>query len=316
MGRYLAKRFAAMMLVLVGISVLAFTLIYLVPGNAVDVLLGGEGQVSAARRAQLEQLLGLDKPPAVQYFVWLGKVLTGDLGTSIRTGLPVSKELATRLPVTLELAVAAIILSVLVAVPLGVISAVYRNSWTDSILKLTGLIGLSVPQFGLAAVLLLVVSKYVPTMMPGGYEPFLQAPLPHLQNMFLPVVCAAAPIAAVIMRMTRSSMLDFIREQYVTTARAKGISEFRVIVKHVLANALVPVVTITGIQFGLLLSGVVVIEYIFTLPGLGTLMLNGIFQRDYTVVQSCIVVVAFLFTFVNFLVDLSYGLLDPRIRYE
>jgi peptide/nickel transport system permease protein len=304
-----------MVLVLVGISVLSFTLIYLVPGNAVDVLLAGEGQVSAERRAELEQLLGLDKPPAVQYFVWLGKLLKGDLGTSIRTGLPVSKELATRLPVTLELATAAIIVSVIVAVPLGAISAVRRNTSVDSVLKLTGLIGLSVPQFGLAAVLLLVASKYVPSMMPGGYEPFLTAPLAHLHTMLLPVLCAAAPIAAVIMRMTRSSMLDVSREQYVATARAKGISETRVILKHVLANALVPVVTITGIQFGLLLSGVVVIEYIFTLPGLGTLMLNGIFQRDYTVVQSCIVVVALLFTFVNFMVDLSYGLLDPRIRY-
>ncbi len=315
MGRYLARRFAAMVLVLVGISVLSFTLIYLVPGNAVDVLLSGEGLVSAERRAQLERLLGLDKPPAVQYFVWLGKLLTGDLGTSIRTGLPVSQELATRLPVTLELATAAIIVSVLVGVPLGVISAVRRNSWVDSALKLTGLLGLSVPQFGLAALMLLIVSKYVPFMMPGGYEPFMKAPLAHLQVMLLPVLCAAAPIAAVIMRMTRSSMLDVIREQYVATARAKGISETRVIVKHVLANALVPVVTIIGIQFGLLLSGVVVIEYIFSLPGLGTLMLNAIFQRDYTVVQSCIVVVALLFTLVNFMVDLTYGLLDPRIRY-
>lgn len=315
MGRYLAKRFAAMVLVLLGISVLSFTLIYLVPGNAVDVLLGGEAQVSAERRAQLEHLLGLDKPPAVQYFVWLGKLLIGDLGTSIRTGLPVSRELATRLPVTLELAAAAIIVSVMVAVPLGVISAVRRNSWADSVLKLAGLVGLSVPQFGLAAVLLLVVSKYVPPLMPGGYEPFLKAPLPHLRAMLLPVVSAAAPVAAVIMRMTRSSMLDVIREQYVSTARAKGISETRVTLKHALGNALVPVVTIIGIQFGLLLSGVVVIEFIFTLPGLGTLMLNGIFQRDYTVVQSCVVLVALLFTVVNFIVDLAYGWLDPRIRY-
>lgn len=304
-----------MVLVLLGISVLSFTLIYLVPGNAVDVILGGEGQASPERRAQLEKLLGLDKPPAVQYFIWLGKLLTGDLGTSIRTGLPVTQELATRLPVTLELALAAIVLSVIVAVPLGVVSAVWRNSWIDSVLKLTGLVGLSVPQFGLAAVLLLVVSIYLPSMMSGGYEPFLKAPLAHLQNMLLPVICAAAPITAVIMRMTRSSMLDVSREQYVATARAKGISEVRVIIRHVLANAMVPVVTITGIQFGLLLSGVVVIEYIFTLPGLGTLMLNGIYQRDYTVVQSCIVVVAFLFTLVNFLVDLSYGWLDPRIRH-
>ncbi|MDB5522282.1 MAG: binding-protein-dependent transport system inner rane component [Rhizobium sp.] len=316
MVRYLIRRLAAMLMVLIGISMLSFSLIYLVPGNAVDVLMGGEGQVSEARRLQLEHLLGLDKPPVVQYFVWLGKLLTGDLGTSIRSGLSVSQELAMRLPVTLELAIGAIIISVIVAVPLGVISAVRRNSSIDSALKLTGLIGLSVPQFGLAVLMLLVVSKYFPSMMPGVYQPFLKAPLAHLQTMFLPVLCAAAPIASVIMRMTRSSILDVVREQYVATARAKGISEMRVILKHVLANALVPVVTITGIQFGLLLSGVVVIEYIFTLPGLGTLMLNGIFQRDYTVVQSCIVVVAFLFTLVNFLVDLSYGVLDPRIRYE
>lgn len=315
MGRYLAKRFAAMVLVLIGISVLSFTLIYLVPGDAVDVLLGGEAQVNPERRAQLEQLLGLDKPPAVQYFVWLGNLLTGDMGTSIRTGLPVRKELGTRLPVTLELAAAAIILSVMIAVPLGVISAVRRNTWADSLLKLTGLVGLSVPQFGLAAVLLLLVSKYLPSLMPGGYEPFLKAPLPHMRAMLLPVISAAAPVAAVIMRMTRSSMLDVIREQYIATARAKGVSEARVTLKHALANAMVPVITIIGIQFGLLLSGVVVIEYIFTLPGLGTLMLNGIYQRDYTVVQSCVVVVALLFTVVNFLVDLAYGWLDPRIRY-
>lgn len=315
MRRYLAKRLAAMVLVLFGISVLAFFLIYLVPGNAVDVILGSDGQASPERRAQLEKLLGLDKPPWVQYFIWLGKLLTGDLGTSIRTGLPISQELAMRLPVTLGLAAAAIVLSLIIAVPLGAVSAVWRNSWIDSMLKLTGLVGLSVPQFGLAAVLLLVVSINAPSLMPGGYQPFSRAPLAYLQNMLLPVICAAAPIAAVIMRMTRSSMLDVSREQWVATARAKGVSEPRVIIMHVLANAMVPIVTITGIQFGLLLSGVIVIEYIFTLPGLGTLMLNGIYQRDYTVVQSCIVVVALLFTTVTFLVDLSFGWLDPRIRH-
>lgn len=315
MSTYLAERVAAMLLVLLGISVLSFALIYMVPGNAVDVLLAGEAQVSAERRAELERVLGLDKPPHVQYLRWVAGFLQGDMGTSIRTGLTVRRELALRLPVTLELATVATLMAVATAIPLGVLSAVRRNSWTDSVLKLTGLVGLSIPQFGLASVLLLLTSKYLPVLTPGAYQAFAAAPAEHLRSMLLPAVSAGAPVAAVIMRMTRSSMLDVIREQYVSTARAKGLAERVVIAKHVLRNALVPVVTIIGIQFGLLLSGVVIIEYIFTLPGLGTLMLNGIYQRDYTVVQSCIVVVALLFVLVNLIVDIAYGWLDPRIRY-
>ena len=304
-----------MLFVLVGISILSFALIYMVPGNAVDVLLGGETQVSAERRAEIERLLGLDKPPHVQYLRWVAGLLRGDMGTSIRTGLTVRRELALRLPVTLELAMLATLMAVVIAIPFGVLSAISRNSWADSTLKVTGLVGLSIPQFGLATVLLLLTSKYLPVLTPGTYQPFAAGPVEHLRSMALPALSAGAAVAAVIMRMTRSSMLDVTGEQYITTARAKGLAETVVIVKHALRNALVPVVTITGIQFGLLLSGVVIIEYIFTLPGLGTLMLNGIYQRDYPVVQSCIVVVAMLFVLVNLIVDIAYGWLDPRIRH-
>jgi peptide/nickel transport system permease protein len=304
-----------MLLVLVGVSVLSFALIYMVPGNAVDVLLAGETQFSPERRAEIERLLGLDKPPHVQYLRWVGGLLRGDLGTSIRTGLTVRRELALRLPVTLELALLATLMAVVIAIPFGVLSAIRRNSWADSTLKVTGLVGLSIPQFGLATVLLLLTSKYLPVLTPGTYQPFAAGPVEHLRSMGLPALSAGAAVAAVIMRMTRSSMLDVTGEQYVSTARAKGLAEPVVIVKHALRNALVPVVTITGIQFGILLSGVVIIEYIFTLPGLGTLMLNGIYQRDYPVVQSCVVVVAVLFVLVNLIVDIAYGWLDPRIRY-
>ncbi len=304
-----------MLFVLVGISILSFALIYMVPGNAVDVLLGGETQVSAERRAEIERLLGLDKPPHVQYLRWVAGLLRGDMGTSIRTGLTVRRELALRLPVTLELAMLATLMAVVIAIPFGVLSAIRRNSWADSTLKVTGLVGLSIPQFGLATVLLLLTSKYLPVLTPGTYQPFAAGPAEHLRSMALPALSAGAAVAAVIMRMTRSSMLDVTGEQYMSTARAKGLAEPVVIVKHALRNALVPVVTIIGIQFGLLLSGVVIIEYIFTLPGLGTLMLNGIYQRDYPVVQSCIVVVAVLFVLVNLIVDIAYGWLDPRIRH-
>jgi peptide/nickel transport system permease protein len=313
--RYLVARVATLLLVLLGVSVLSFGLIYLVPGNAVDMLLAGETQVSPERRAEIERLLGLDRPPHVQYLRWMTGFIQGDLGTSIRTGITVRRELALRLPVTLELALLATLLAVVVAIPAGIISAVERNRWPDSTLKVTGLFGLSMPQFGLATLLLLLTSKYLPALTPGAYEPFSRAPLEHLRSMLLPALSAGAPVAAVIMRMTRSSMLDVCGERFVSTARAKGLGEWVVIAKHALRNALVPIVTIIGIQFGLLLSGVVIIEYIFTLPGLGTLMLNGIYQRDYPVVQSCIVVVAVLFVLVNLLVDVAYGWLDPRIRH-
>lgn len=315
MVRYLAERMLTMLCVLVGITILSFALIYMVPGNAVDVLLAGQTQVSPERRAEIEHLLGLDRPPHVQYLRWVTGLVRGDLGTSIRTGLTVRRELALRLPVTFELATLATLLAVLIAIPFGVLSAIRRNTWADSVLKVTGLVGLSIPQFGLAMVLLLLTSKYLPFLTPGAYQPWMAGVAEHLRSMGLPALSAGAGVAAVIMRMTRSSMLDVTGEQYVSTARAKGLAEWVVILKHALRNALVPVVTITGIQFGLLLSGVVIIEYIFTLPGMGTLMLNAIYQRDYPVVQSCVLVVAVVFVLVNLGVDIAYGWLDPRIRH-
>ncbi len=313
--QYLARRLALSVLVLFGVSILIFTMVRLLPGDVIDMMIGTEGSMSANQQRIVRDQFGLNDAWPIQYARWLGGILQGNLGKSFRTQQDVLPLIAARLPTTLELAALSIVLSSAIAIPLGVISALSRNGWTDFSARLLGLIGLSVPNFWLATILILAASfwfRWSPALI---YVSPLQDPLSNLQQMLLPTVSLAVFLTAIVMRMTRSTVLEVLGEDYVRTAYAKGLREKVVIVRHVLRNALIPVVTIIGLQAGNLLGGVVVIEQLFGLPGLGWTLLNAIYQRDYPVVQGTVLFFALVFALVNLLVDLTYAQLDPRIRY-
>lgn len=317
MAQYAARRLIQAVFVLLGVSVAVFLLLRLIPGDVVDVILGLEGSANPERLAQLRRVFGLDRPLHEQYLSWLGSVLQGDLGNSIRTGRPILPDIVDRLPVTFQLTTLAMFLSLVVAIPLGVISAIRPNTRLDAVARLLSLLGLSVPSFWIATMLILLVSKYGQGVLPTfGYVTLDRGFLDSYKSVLLPSLALTAPNTAIIMRMTRSSMLEVLRQEYVVSARAKGLRESAVIVRHALRNALIPVVTIAGVQVGYLLGGSIIVEQVFALPGVGTLILNGIGQRDYPMVQAGVLFVAALFVLVNLIVDLSYGLLDPRIRYE
>ena len=313
--QYLARRLVLSVLVLFGVSILIFLMVRLLPGDVIDMMIGTEGSMSANQQRLVREQYGLTDAWPVQYVRWLGGILQGNLGKSFRTSQDVLPLIVSRLPTTLELAGLSILLSSAIAIPLGVISALSRNGWTDFIARLLGLIGLSVPNFWLATILILVASfwfRWSPALI---YVSPIQDPLANLQQMLLPTISLAVFLTAIVMRMTRSTVLEVLGEDYVRTAYAKGLREKVVIVRHVLRNALIPVVTIIGLQAGTLLGGVVVIEQLFGLPGLGWMLLNGIYQRDYPVVQGTVLFFALVFALTNLLVDLTYAQLDPRIRY-
>jgi peptide/nickel transport system permease protein len=315
MYRYLANRLALLIPVLFGVSILIFLLVHLIPGDLVDVLLGGESG-SPEIRSQLRALFGLDKPLYVQYVLWLGGVLTGNFGVSLRTGQGVGTAILTHLPVTIELTVLSLLVSCALAIPLGILSALRHNSATDLLSRLLGLIGLSFPNFWLATMLLLVASLYFGWLPPPTYVSPFDDPSINLQQMFLPTITLAAGLTAIVMRMTRSAMLEVLRREYLTTARAKGLQEQVVLVRHAFKNAAIPVITVVGLQMGYLLGGAVIVEQIFGLPGIGWLLLNGVYQRDYPTVQATTLLLAVSFMLANLLVDLLYAVLDPRIRYS
>jgi peptide/nickel transport system permease protein len=313
---YLLKRLALVVPMFLGSTLVIFVLMRLLPGDVVDQLMGLEGTLSGEARATLRQLLGLDAPLPLQYLRWLGDLLRLDLGVSLRSSVPVREILIQRLPVTAELAVLAVLVAMLMGVPLGIVSALFRNRAIDFTARLFGLFGLSMPVFWLAALLILGGASFLHWLPPVIYAPLVQAPLQNLKQMAFPTLALALSLVAVIMRMTRSSMLEVLGQDYIQTARAKGAPERRVVLRHALQNALIPVVTVIGVQFGYLLGGSVVVEQIFGLPGLGFMLLNAIYQRDYPVVQGAVVFVAVFFILVNLAVDLVYGALDPRVRYE
>ncbi len=316
MGTYIARRVLLMLPAMLGISIAVFLLLRLIPGNVVDTMIGSDLSLSPETRANLERTFGLDKPIYVQYLSWMADVVRGDLGRSLRTNEPVVSILLVRLPITTELAALSLVVAVALALPLGVVSAVRRNSRLDFLARIIGLVGLSIPNFWLATMLILVASLWFRWLPPIIFVGLTQNPLDNLQQMLNPTVALAMPLMAVTMRMTRSAMLEVLRQDYVRTARAKGVRETAVTYGHALANALIPIITIIGIQMGYLLGGAVIIEQIFGLPGLGWMILNGIFQRDYPVVQGGILFVAVVFLVLNLLVDVVYALVDPRIKYS
>lgn len=301
---------------LLGISILVFTIMHFIPGSFVDVLIGFGTDVSPEQIARIEKSYGLDKPLPVQYLFWLGNVLRGDLGNSLRSGKPVLAEIVRRLPVTLEVTALAVGMAILLAIPAGVISAVRQNAFGDLLARLLALTGLSVPNFLIGTLLILFVSLYLPIFPTTGYVPPSEGLMANLRSVFLPSISLSLGMSASLMRMTRSSLLEELRHDYIRTARGKGLAENVVILRHALRNALIPVVTVIGIRIGYLLGGTVIIEEIFSLPGMGRLALNAIYQRDYPIVQGTVLFIAFAFVLVNMVTDLTYSLLDPRIRQE
>lgn len=317
MLRYLTQRIIAFIPTLLGVSVLVFVAIRLIPGDAITATLGTEaGMLTEAQRASLEQYYGLDKPPLQQYFVWIGEAVRGNLGYSIRHGKPVLELILDRFPLTLELALMSLFIGLAVGVPFGILSAVYHNSIIDLIGRLFSLIGLAVPNFLLGTLIIYVLSVYFKILPNAGdYVSFAENPLLNVQQLFFPAVTLGSAFAASVMRMTRSSMLEVLGEDYVRTARSKGLAERRVITRHALRNALIPVITLIGVQMGYLLGGAFVVEQIFSLPGLGRLTVNAISQREYALVQGVTLFIALNFVVINLLVDIAYAAIDPRISY-
>ena len=315
MGRYLAQRLGGAIPTLLGVSVLTFAFIRLIPGDAIAARLGTSTALTPEQLASLRAYFGLDQPLPVQFWTWLTSLLHGDAGYSIRTGRPVLVEIAQRLPATLELAFAAAIIAIAVGVPLGLVSALRPGSRLDVIARIGGLVALSLPSFWLGTLVIVFFSLYL-RWLPntGGYVEFVQDPLANLGLILFPAITLGLGLAAATMRMTRSAMLDVLGADYVRTATAKGLAPRVIVRRHVLKNGLVVVVTLLGIQVGQLLGGAVVVEEIFSVPGVGRMLLAAIVQRDYALVQGAVLGIAILFVAVNIFVDLLYGYLDPRIR--
>jgi peptide/nickel transport system permease protein len=312
-GGYVLRRLWQTIPVLFGVSLLAFAVMHVVPGDPVRLIAGPDAPESVVERIRLE--LGLDRPLLQQYWSFLHRAVRGDLGRSLRSRAPVADEILARFPATLELTSASMVIAVMVGVPLGLIAAVRRATWVDYVAMTTSLSTLSMPVFWLAIVAIWLFSLqlgWLPVSGRGG--PLWQ--WDGLRHLALPAATLATTSIAITSRLTRSGMLDVLGREYVTTARAKGLPPVWVITKHALKNALIPVVTVVGLQYGFLLGGAVVTETIFAWPGVGRLAMTAILQRDYPVVQGCVLLVAVLFVMVNLLVDLLYGWLDPRIRYE
>ncbi len=312
---YIGRRCLLAIPSLLGIAVIVFALMRAVPGDVVTGLIGLGEDVSAERMAELRRMFGLDLPLHVQFGQWLGAALQGDLGSSLRTGRPVGLDLALRLPVTVELAVLSLLVALLLALPLGIAAAVWRGKLPDYLGSAFVLLGLSIPSFFLGILLILLFSLRLGWLPPAGYVPLSEAPLANLRHMILPALSLGLILAAATARIVRSTMLEVLGLDYVRTARAKGLPDSKVTMRHALRNALIPVVTVVGLQFGSLLGGSVIVEQIFSLPGVGRFALEGINLRDYPVVQGAVLLIAAAFVLVNLLVDIVYALIDPRVRY-
>jgi peptide/nickel transport system permease protein len=312
MHRFIAGRLLSTIPTLLGVVTLVFVVMRLVPGSIVDQILAS-GDASEETRASLRAFFGLDQPIYVQYFQYLGNLMTGDLGASWRARFPTMDMILFALPVTLQLALMAAVISMAVGIVAGILSAVYENTPLDHVIRVLSLFGLSMPVFWQATMIILVLSLTV-RWAPLGYVSLFEDPLQNLSLMILPALALGTSASASVMRMTRSCLLDVLRQDYVRTAQAKGLRQRAVVVRHAVKNALIPVVTILGLQFGSLLGGSVVVVSVFGMPGIGLLILNAIGMRDYPIVQGAVIFTAIMFMLTNLLVDVLYGYLDPRIR--
>jgi peptide/nickel transport system permease protein len=317
MGTYLLRRTGASVVLLFVVATILFFSIHLLPGDPVLLILGGDAaQPTPEQIALVQTKLGLDKPLWLQYLTWLKRISQGDLGRSLLDDRLVARDLANRLPRTLQLVIPATLLSTAVGVSLGMFAARRRGRLADPLASSTALMGFSMPVFVVGMLLVALFSITLGWLPPTGYVPFGEDPAGFLRHLLLPTLALSAAPMAITMRMTRSSFLEQTALDYVRTARAKGLPEPTVAWRHVLRNALLPVVTVVGLQIGGMFAGAVLVEYIFSWPGLNTLLLNSISTRDYPIIQGVVLLAAVLFVFVNLITDLCYALINPRIRYD
>jgi peptide/nickel transport system permease protein len=306
MARYLIKRLLTILPTMLGVVTLVFFLVHLIPGDPVAVMLGEHAM--AVEKAALRHQLGLDQPLLHQYIMFLKGIFQGNLGNSIFYRLPVSTVIASRLPATIILAAAAMAVALLIALPLGILAGCRQYSAIDNASMFFSLLGISMPNFWLGPLLIIVFSIKLDWLPVSGMD--------GLKSLILPAVTLGTALAAILSRMTRSSLLEVISQEYLVAARARGLPGWRVLLKHALKNALLPVVTIVGLQFGALLSGAIVTEKVFSWPGIGSLLIQAVFTRDYPMVQGCILVISFCYIIANVATELFYAFIDPRIRYE
>jgi peptide/nickel transport system permease protein len=319
MHQYVARRLVLFVPSLLGASILIFVLLRLVPGDIAEIIVYQAGAESASvQRQQVREIraeLGLDRPIVVQYLAWLGNALRGDFGHSYIQQRPVTEILRERFPRSLELALLTLVAAVVWAVPLGVISAVRQNTWADYLVRVVSISGLSLPIFFTGVLILWALVRFFGWLPPLEWVSFFDDPRENLKHLVFPTLAQAYYIAAPIMRLTRSQMLEVVRQDYVRTARAKGLADRAVVYRHALANSLLPVVTFVGWWGGRLLGGLVIMEIIFAVPGMGTALVQAVSNRDYPTVQAIVFMMALVFLTLNLLVDMIYGWLDPRIRY-
>jgi peptide/nickel transport system permease protein len=311
MLKYLLRRLLLVFVVVLGVTAVTFSVMHFTPGDPAEMIAIGRYGMDMLTQSDIEWVRaseGLDAPIYVQYGLWLNHLLHGDLGNSLITGDPVLSEILTRFPATMELAILSMILSLLIAIPVGIIAAIKQYSIIDNFSMIGALVGVSMPNFWLGLLLILFFSVYLGWFPVCGYGGFA--------HIILPAITLGTGMAAITTRLTRSSMLEVLGQDYIRTARAKGLSEKLVISKHALKNAFIPVITVIGLQFGYLLEGVVIVETIFAWPGVGRLLVDSIFARDFFMIQGCVLLIVIIFALTNLIVDISYAYLDPRIRYQ
>lgn len=311
MLKYITRRLLLMIIVVLGVTIMTFSIMHVAPGDPAEMIAMSRYGIENLTRDDIEWIRraeGLDAPVYVQYARWLNHVLHGDFGRSLITGEPVLSEILTRFPATVKLAAAGMMVSLLIAIPAGIISAVKQYSLIDSLSMIVALIGVSMPNFWLGLLLIILFSLYLGVLPVCGYG--------GIRYIILPAVTLGTGMAAITTRLIRSSMLEVLNQDYITTARAKGLREKSIVARHALKNAFIPVITVIGLQFGHLLEGTVIIETIFAWPGVGKLLVDSIFARDFSLIQGCVLFIAVVFVLVNLVVDISYMYLDPKIRYE
>ena len=314
MHRYILRRIVQMIPVVLGVLIAVFLMLKLTPGDPAASILGI--QASPAELERVRHAMGLDRPWHIQFAIWLGNALRGDLGISYISKKPVTELIFTRLPVTLELTLFSMLLATLIAVPAGIISAARRYSTLDYAITGLALFGVSMPSFWFAILLILLFSLWLGWLPASGYVPWSRGVVPHMKSLVMPAIALGLFLAGALVRFSRASMTETLVQDYIRTARSKGLSRRSVLWGHALKNALIPTVTVLGIQFGALLGGAIIIETIFAFPGVGTVMLVAVNQRDYPVVQGVTLVIALAFMFSNLVVDVVYTWLNPRIRYD
>ena len=316
MQAYIVRRLLALLPTLFFASLIVFISMRLIPGDVIDLMLAQNDIATSQDRARIEAALGLDQPLVVQYLNWVGGVLRGDLGRSLWQNTPVTEQLWATMPITFELGFLALIVALMVAIPIGIYSAMRQDTAGDYISRSFSLLMLAIPGFWLGTLVMVFPSVWWRWSPPLEYTPFFEDPLANLSHMIIPAILLGLSMSAVTMRMTRTMMLEVMRQDYIRTARAKGVGENLLVVRHALRNGLIPVVTLIGLQAPLLIGGAVILEQIFVVPGMGLLLLEAVFQRDYPVISGIFLIVGVGVLLINLIVDLSYGFLDPKVRHQ